>query len=114
MDGGELWPEIGDWERVTDAVVALTRGRGCGAIPLGVPPVMAASLANGPKTSLVVHGPDGATELGERDRAGYLDEVTAAVADTVTSSGRLWPGDGLIEPPRDPQHLPYHPARERP
>lgn len=111
LDGGALWPQIGDWERVTDAIVQLSRRGGCDALPICLPQFAAASLAQGPTTTVTVHGPNGAvTHLGERDRQGYLDELTAAVRD-MAASGPLWPGDGLVDPPRDPEHLPYRPVR---
>src|SRR5215813_11311398 len=50
LDGGRGWEQIGDWERVVRSVVELTRVPLCDAIPLGLPPLAALLLANGPNT----------------------------------------------------------------
>jgi hypothetical protein len=52
LDGVLLWPEIADWKRVVDAVVRLARNKACDAMPLGLPSIAAASLANGPYTKV--------------------------------------------------------------
>ena len=67
--GGLLWPEMADWKRVVDAVVRLARDKACDAMPLGLPSVAAASLANGPYTKVNVHRPDGSrSTIGTRER----------------------------------------------
>jgi hypothetical protein len=111
LNGGLLWPEIADWKRVVDAVVRLTRDKACDAMPLGLPPVTTASLANGPDTEVNVHRPDGRrSTIGTRERQQYIDELVGYIAKS-TASGPFWPGDNLMNPLTDPLVMPYTPYR---
>jgi hypothetical protein len=111
LDGGLLWPDIADWKRVVDAVVRLARDRACDAMPLGLPSVAAASLANGPYTEVDVYRPDGSrSKIGTRERQQYIDEFAGYLAN-FTASGPFWPGNNLIDPPADPLVMPYKPHR---
>jgi hypothetical protein len=111
LNGGLLWPEIADWKRVVDAVVRLTRDKACDAMPLGLPPVTTASLANGPDTEVNVHRPDGRrSTIGTRERQQYIDELVGYIAKS-TASGPFWPGDNLMNPLTDPLVMPYIPYR---
>jgi len=113
LAGGQLWPEIADWQQVSQAVVQLARTRACDAMPLGLPQHMAVVLVGGPNTTANLHRPDGSTlVLAGSDRQGYLDELTAAIR-TVTADGPFWPGDYLVRPPAQPQILPYQPYRSQ-
>lgn len=111
LDGGLLWPQVADWERVVDAVVHLARAKACDAMPLGLPHVTAASLASGPHTEVNVHRPDGIrSTIGGRERQQYIDELTGYIAN-FPASGPFWPGDDLVAPPADPPVMPYKPYR---
>jgi hypothetical protein len=57
LDGGQLWPEVGDWQAVTAAVVHLTRAGQCDATPLGLDRVAAQLLTIGPTTVSYFHSP---------------------------------------------------------
>jgi hypothetical protein len=106
LDGGLLWPEIADWKRVVDAVVRLARDKACDAMPLGLPPGEAASLADGPYTEENVYRPDGSSStISTRERQQYIYIAN------LTASGPFWPGDGLIDPSTDPLVMPYKPYR---
>ncbi len=109
LDGGQLWAEVGDWERVVDAVVHVARHKGCDAMPLGLPEVAGALLSQGPTTNLEVHRPDGSRELlGWEERQHQLDELTGHVRSFV-EQGPFWPGDNLVPPPAKPPTMPYQP-----
>lgn len=111
LDGGLLWPEIADWKRVVDAVVRLARDKACDAMPLGLPSVAAASLANGPYIEVNVYRLDGSrSTIGTRERQQYIDEFAGYLAN-FTASGPFWPGNNLIDPPTDPLVMPYKPHR---
>lgn len=113
LDGGSLWPQVADWEAVVDAVVALTRDEACDAIPLGLPPVMSALLANGPTTTLTVIDPDGRRSVvGGRERDEYISELTGVVRSFV-AQGPFFSGDDLANPPQAPAVMPYKPYQPR-
>ncbi len=109
LAGGAGWSRIGDWEAVVDAVVQLSRQGRCDAMPLGLPPVDAALLAQGPATVHTVHyvGAPPA-QVGPADRQEKLDQIARHVR-TFTAQGPFWPGDGLVKPPAMPATLPYDP-----
>ncbi|MGH3757410.1 hypothetical protein [Actinophytocola sp.] len=109
LDGGALWHKIGDWERVVEEVVRLSRERRCDAMPLGLSSRATAVLGNGPYTEHTVLYIDGPQErLGPADRRAELDTLTRHVEDFV-SRGPFRPGAGLIQPPSEPEVLPYRP-----
>ena len=80
LDGGRLWPQVADWQAVTDAVVRLSRTKACDAMPLGLPPVATALLASGPATTVTMHRPDGSRQIaGGAERQDCIDELAGAV-----------------------------------
>jgi hypothetical protein len=101
---------FGNWEAVVIALTALSRAGLCDSMPLGLPGLASASLANGPYTRLQVYYTDGspAPELGLQDRQRYLEEMTGHLRRLV-AQGPLWPGDDLTEPPAHPPVMPYRP-----
>ncbi len=93
------------------SVVRLARDKACDAMPLGLPSVAAASLANAPYTEVNVYRPDGSrSTISTREREQYIDELTGHIAN-FTASGPFWPGDNLLDPPTDPLVMPYKPYR---
>lgn len=109
LNGGALWHEIGDWERVVDGVVRLSRERRCDAMPLGLNDRATAVLGNGPHTEHTVHYIDGpARTYGPADRRAEIATMTGHVENFV-AGGPFRPGTGLIQPPREPEVLPYQP-----
>ncbi|MEU8148435.1 hypothetical protein [Nonomuraea sp. NPDC048901] len=103
LDGGRSWAQIGDWEQVVEHLVGLTRAGRCDAMPLGLPDVMAALLANGPMTSVRFGG---GVPVDPAGRQRHLDEL-AALVKQASSQGAFWPGDTLVPVPRSPKTLPY-------
>ncbi|MFI6100148.1 hypothetical protein ACIA8G_31770 [Lentzea sp. NPDC051213] len=95
LNGGRWWPEVADWQRVVDAVVHVSRTKGCDALPLGLPAQTAAYLAQGPTT-------------GPPERQEALNDITAQVHKLV-EDGPLFPGPDLVMPPDTPETLPYRP-----
>jgi hypothetical protein len=93
LDGGGLWPLIGDWERVVDDFLSLARNRDCDAMPLGLPQLQAALVGGGPS---MVHE--------------HLNELHGHVH-RFAADGPFWPGDNLVAPPREPGTMPYMPYR---
>jgi hypothetical protein len=109
LDGGRLWPQVADWQAVTDAIVHLSRTRACDAIPVGLPPVAAALLGAGPTTTVTVQRPDGSRQvIGGPERQEYIDELAGTVR-SFAAKGPFWPGNGLTEPPAQPAVMPYKP-----
>jgi hypothetical protein len=109
LDGGALWHQVGDWERVVGAAVEVARTRGCDAVPLGLPQVAVALLAGGPHTVLELSYPDGRrSSVGPAERQQQLDELTGYVH-RFAAQGPFWPGDNLVAPPHEPHTLPYKP-----
>ncbi|MQA25513.1 MAG: hypothetical protein GEU94_08580 [Micromonosporaceae bacterium] len=111
LDGGQLWPHIGDWERVVARRIAVSRKGACDAVPLGLPGGTAALLTNGPHTQITVFQQDGTAHLlGGRDRQQRLEELAASVHDFAVRAG-FWPGNDLVAPPSPPARVPYQPFR---
>jgi hypothetical protein len=109
LDGGRLWPQVANWQAVTDAVVRLSRTGACDAIPLGLPPVAAALLGSGPTTTVTVHRPDGGRRvIGGPERQDYINELAGTVRSFV-ARGPFYPGDGLTDPSVQPEAMPYKP-----
>jgi hypothetical protein len=106
LDGGLLWPLVADWERVVQAVVRLSRSRSCDAMPLGLPDDMAGSLSSGPDTAVTVYYPDRREILGPEERQAFLRQLEHSLRGVV-SQGPFWPGDDLLEPPTEPNVMPY-------
>ena len=116
LDNGRLWPEVADWEAVSEAVVrlAFTPGQGrCRSLPLHVDYPYDALLARGPYA--VVHH-DAASEscdldgpvLGTSHRRAMLNLFADQLADRSLSA-EVWAGGETITPAADPAVMPYHP-----
>jgi len=109
LNGGLGWGQIGDWLAVINAVIQLSRQRGCDAMPLGLPETAAALLVNGPTTKVTVSTAGGLpTLLDPAQRQQHLDHLSAAAAE-LAAQAPFWPGDNLVDPPREPATMPYHP-----
>lgn len=110
LDGGRLWREVADWERVKDAVVALARNRDCDAMPMDLDEYNQGLLAAGPNTQLITIGPQGRCEVGRHERQQLLDELSGHLHGFLAEAP-FWPGAGLVRPPREPAAMPYQPYR---
>lgn len=109
LDDGRLWPQVADWRTVVQALIALTRIPGqCEAMPLALSPTDAALLGGGPYLSLHAPGSDGDVVLGTRERRALIASITSKLP-TATGDPPLWPGDGLVRPPCEPDVMPYQP-----
>jgi hypothetical protein len=109
LDGGRLWPQIGDWEAVVNAVVRVSRHGQCDAMPLGLPAVASVLLANGPTSKTHLIRPNGkGSEAGPEQRQKELDDLSRHVRAFV-ARGPFWPGDNLVDPPTRPKVMPYQP-----
>ena len=114
LDGGRLWPQVADWMTVIDALTTLARAGACDALALGLTPLQAFLLAQGPTTDSVLHYIDGTTgHCGPADRRQVLDDLAAHLHRAV-AEGPFWPGDHLVPPPSRPAALPYQPCRRGP
>lgn len=109
LDGGHLWPQIGDWEAVVDGMVALARRGACDSMPIGLPDADAFALGMGPTTELRIVGAD-PLPSGYRDR--ILRQLRQALDGFVTE-GPFWPGGDLVMPPRTPDRMPYKPYNSK-
>lgn len=111
LDGGQLWPEIGDWGAIIQGIVRLAQTKNCDAMPLGLPEPTAALLAMGPTSTVQVLSRDGRRSLlGARERERCLDELASYVGNVVAERP-FWPGDNLVEVPEQPSAMPYRPYR---
>ncbi|WP_026240428.1 hypothetical protein [Parafrankia discariae] len=109
LAGGALWPQVAQWQRVIDALVALTRAGACDATQLGLKPPAEALLANGPDTEVTMVGQFGRrTKLGPGDRQREIAQLERSIRQFV-EGGPYWPGDGLVAPPAQPTRMPYQP-----
>lgn len=109
LGGGQLWPQVADWEAVVAAIVSLSRAGACDAIPLGLPPAAALLLGAGPATDLTVYRPDRSRSvIGAPERQEYIEELAGAVRSFV-AQGPFYPGDNLTPPPAEPAIMPYEP-----
>jgi hypothetical protein len=80
-------------------------------MPLGLPRIASALLANGPTSTVIEYRQGGGRSvLGERERQAYIDELTDSVHSFVTS-GPFYPGDNLAQPPDEPLAILYKPYR---
>jgi hypothetical protein len=114
LDGGRLWEDIGDWERVAEALAALVRNGKCDAMSMGLPQLVALSLSHGPTTDLQVGHPDGSqSRLSPADRKRHLADLTGHLRENL-AQGRFWRGDHLTTPPAQPATLPYRPFQSSP
>lgn len=94
LDGGTLWPQVGDWAAVTADLLKLIHDRGCDALSLGLPPIARALVCSGSRSEVRVYDPttEGYRVFGPADRIEVLVEIGKQLA--RTEAGRpLWPGD---------------------
>jgi hypothetical protein len=116
LDNGRLWPQVGDWKAVSEAVVALafTTGQGqCRSLPLHVDYPYDTLLASGPY-AIIRH--DAANDscrldgpvLGTSHRRALLNLLADRVADR-SPRAEVWSGGDTIPPPADPAVMPYRP-----
>lgn len=109
LGGGQLWPQVADWEAVVAAIVRLSRTGACDAMPLGLPSAAVAVLGAGPFTTITLHRPDGGREVvGAPERQEWIEKLTGAIRSFV-AQGPFYPGDDLTAPPADPAVMPYKP-----
>ncbi|MGW7671475.1 hypothetical protein ACWGJX_30780 [Streptomyces sp. NPDC054775] len=99
LDGGARWPEVGDWEAVTEDLLQLVRDRDCDALNLCLPHIARALVCAGPRSEVrAVDSKSGKHRAyGPSDRAEVLVEVSRQLAWAAAGSP-LWPGDGLLVP----------------
>jgi hypothetical protein len=94
LDGGTLWPQVGDWAAVTADLLQLIHDRACDALSLGLPPIARALVCSGPRSEVRAYDPttEGYHVFGPADRSEVLVEIGKQLA--RTEAGRpLWPGD---------------------
>ena len=109
LDGGNLWPEVADWEAVSAALVAVSRAGKCDSMNLGLPDEALAVLTGGPGTVHHVFCTDGRQwDVGPPERQGWIEKLTGHVR-RYTATGPFWPGDDLTAPPTEPAVMPYKP-----
>lgn len=107
LDGGALWREIGDWERVVMGIVRLSRRRHCDAMLLGLTTKATSLLSNGPFTEHTMHYVDGPVmKYGPVDREAEIATLTGHVRRFV-ADGPFRAGSDLVAPPTEPRVLPY-------
>ncbi|WP_211588699.1 hypothetical protein [Allorhizocola rhizosphaerae] len=110
LAGGALWPMVGDWEEVVDALVFLAREGGCDALRLGLPQATAAMVANGPNTRVRHYHANGTVrQTGPAEREHELSQLEARVR-AMLMQGPFWPGGRLTTPPSEPAVMPYQPV----
>lgn len=109
LSGGDLWPQVGDWEAVVDAVVGLARRRACDSIRVGLTGYAHPLLSMGPHSRLHVYELGGdRTCLGPADRQQELRRLEERVYE-FARGGAFWPGDDLVAAPDVPDTMPYAP-----
>jgi hypothetical protein len=116
LDNGRLWPRVGDWKAVSEAVVSLafTSGQGqCRSLPLHVDHPYHALLADGPYAVIRHHDASDSCHLdgqvlGTSHRRGLLSLFADRVADWSPRAD-VWAGGETILPPADPAVMPYQP-----
>lgn len=127
LDDGRLWPQVADWQAVTEAVIRLAlnpdRGqRPCRSYPLTVDYPYNALLAGGPYT---VIRQDPASDPNDLDDLDDVDDVDDPIlgtrhrraflnllADQVAHDSprpEVWADGNLIPLPADPPAMPYQP-----
>ncbi|MGK5695065.1 hypothetical protein ACSNOJ_19515 [Streptomyces sp. URMC 128] len=99
LGGGDDWPTVGDWERVTTDLLQLVRSGDCDALSLGLSEIARALVCTGPHSHVRAYDvtADDFIDYGPPERAAVLAEVDAFLASLVTEQD-LWPGDGLLAP----------------
>jgi hypothetical protein len=92
IDGGRLWPQVGDWQAVTADLLQLIHDHACDT--LGLPPIARALVCSGPHSEVRAYDP--ATEdyqvFGPADRIEVLVEIGRQLA-RAEAGHPLWAGD---------------------
>ena len=118
LDDGRLWPQVADWQAVTNAVIRLALDpdhgqRPCRSFPLNVDYPYDALLAGGPYT-VIRQDPAGDSYdldgpiLGTSHRRAFLNLLADQVA-LQSPRPEAWAGGELIPVPVDPPAMPYQP-----
>ncbi|MER6678546.1 hypothetical protein [Streptomyces sp. NPDC000983] len=96
LDGGARWPELGNWEAVTEDLLQLVRDHDCDALSLGLPEIARALVCAGPRSEVQAVDPASGTRrvYGPAERLEVLVEVGRLLA-RVEAGSPLWPGSGL-------------------
>ncbi|MFJ9544120.1 hypothetical protein ACIRPX_43925 [Streptomyces sp. NPDC101225] len=99
LDGGEHWPEVGDWEAATEDLLQLIRDHDCDALNLGLPDIARALVCAGPHSEIRTVDPTSGAHraYGPADRIEVLVEVGRHLA-WAEAGSPLWPGNGLLPP----------------
>ncbi|MGW5640968.1 hypothetical protein ACWEWQ_40675, partial [Streptomyces sp. NPDC003832] len=102
LDAGARWPEVGDWETVTEDLLQLVRDHDCDALSLGLPDIARALVCAGPRSEFYAVNPASGTRRthGPTERIEALVEIGRHLARAEAGSP-LWPGNGLL-PPANP------------
>ncbi|MEU6653372.1 hypothetical protein ABZ904_29040 [Streptomyces sp. NPDC046900] len=99
LDGGARWPEVGDWEAVTEDLLQLIGDRDCDALNLDLPDIARALVCAGPRSEVRAVDPKSGVHRVYRpaDRVEVLGQVGRQLA-WAEAGSPLWPGDGLVLP----------------
>ncbi len=111
LDGGRLWPQVADWEQVTDAVLQLVRAEKIDAMPIGgLGDLDLAVLAAGPVTEVVGIDPASGAQIPIRGSArGDIIAHLAGYVNRVDPPLNAGNPDRLVEVPTSPERMPYQP-----
>ncbi|MFJ3310732.1 hypothetical protein ACIPSA_48890 [Streptomyces sp. NPDC086549] len=99
LGGGADWPQVGDWETVTQNLVQLVRTDGCDALGLGLPALARALICTSPHSHVRAYDPNARQyrTYGPADRIEVLVEIGRHLLGAEAGHA-LWPGDGLLPP----------------
>ncbi|MEU9737206.1 hypothetical protein [Streptomyces sp. NPDC048002] len=99
LDGGARWPQIGDWETVTEDLLQLVHDHDCDALGLRLPDIARALVCTGPSGEVHAVDPAAGTRraYGPTERIEVLVGIGRHLARTEAGSP-LWPGNGLLPP----------------
>jgi hypothetical protein len=115
LDGGRLWPLIGDWEAVTDALLALSRAQQCNAVAMSLTDATSAIITASPVgETILYHYGGGIERCGPDRRQTELDELAGQVHTAAAGAQLLPESRDLVPPPTNPATMPYQPYRAAP
>jgi hypothetical protein len=101
LGGDANWPEVGDFERVTQDLLLLVQQQRCDALSLGLPTLERALVCIGPDADQEVRIFDSTkgdfVTYGQDDRTAVLAEVRRILT-SIKPERPLWPGDHLLPP----------------